>query len=110
MPAATEPDEKEGAGPDPAGRVPAGAQGRAAAVIGVLGAGTMGAGIAQLACRSGARTLLFDPVAPALEAGVQKARAGLEREVERKRLSRADADAAAERLHATADLAELAPW
>jgi len=69
----------------------------------------MGAGIAQLACRSGARTLLFDPVAAALEAGMQKARSGLGREVERKRLSQADADAAAERLQAAADLAELAP-
>jgi 3-hydroxybutyryl-CoA dehydrogenase len=69
----------------------------------------MGAGIAQLACRSGARTLLYDPIAPALESGMSKAREGLEREVERKRLSRADADAASERLVASADLAELAP-
>ena len=37
-----------------------------AAVVGVLGAGTMGAGIAQLACRTGAQTLLFDPVPEAL--------------------------------------------
>src|SRR5579859_2084636 len=103
MPAAMRPDEdEEGAGG-------AGLEGRAAAVIGVLGAGTMGAGIAQLACRSGARTLLFDPIAPALEAGMEKARAGLQREVERKRLSKADADAAAERLQATADIADLAP-
>src|SRR5438132_10519851 len=87
----------------------AGQEGRAAAVIGVLGAGTMGEGIAQLACRSGARTLLFDPIAPALEAGVGKARAGLQREVERKRLSQAAAEAAAGRLQATADLADLAP-
>lgn len=33
---------------------------RPARVIGVVGAGTMGAGIAQLAAQSGARTLLFD--------------------------------------------------
>ena len=33
----------------------------AAQVIGVVGAGTMGAGIAQLACLSGARTLVHDP-------------------------------------------------
>src|ERR1700747_717694 len=103
MPDASQPGEEEKGG----GK--AGPDGQAAAVIGVLGAGTMGAGIAQLACRSGARTLLFDPVAAALEAGMEKARAGLEREVERKRLSRADADAAAERLQATADLAELSP-
>ena len=34
-----------------------------------LGAGTMGAGIAQLACLSGARTLLHDPIPEALERG-----------------------------------------
>ncbi len=42
----------------------AGSAGRtcqAAGVIGVLGAGTMGCGIAQLAARSGAQTLLHDP-------------------------------------------------
>ena len=33
----------------------------AAGTIGVAGAGTMGAGIAQLACLSGARTLVHDP-------------------------------------------------
>ena len=41
-------------------------------VIGVLGAGTMGAGIAQLACQSGARTLLHDPVPEALERGLDR--------------------------------------
>ena len=40
-----------------------------AAIIGVLGAGTMGSGIAQLACRAGARTLLYDPLEQALERG-----------------------------------------
>ena len=42
-----------------------------ASVIGVLGAGTMGAGIAQLACRAGARTLLHDPLAEALQRGAR---------------------------------------
>ena len=45
-------------------------------VIGVLGAGTMGAGIAQLAARAGAETLLYDPIEAALEAGLRKARDG----------------------------------
>src|ERR1700747_2748360 len=103
MPDASQPGEEEKGG----GK--AGPDGQAAAVIGVLGAGTMGAGIAQLACRSGARTLLFDPVAAALESGVPKAVSGGAREVERSRRARADADAPAERLHPTADLAELAP-
>src|SRR6266576_3772349 len=43
-------------------------------VVGVVGAGTMGAGIAQLAAAAGARTLLHDPVPEALERGVQSIR------------------------------------
>jgi len=52
----------------------------APAVIGVLGAGTMGSGIAQLAARAGARTLLHDPIAEALERGLEHARDGLAKE------------------------------
>jgi 3-hydroxyacyl-CoA dehydrogenase len=37
--------------------------------IGVVGAGQMGAGIAQLVARAGIRTLLFDPMPTALERG-----------------------------------------
>ena len=46
-----------------------GLDGRAASVIGVVGAGTMGSGIAQLACKAGARTLLHDPLPEALVRG-----------------------------------------
>jgi 3-hydroxybutyryl-CoA dehydrogenase len=48
-------------------------------VIGVVGAGTMGAGIAQLACAAGARTLLHDPVPEARERGLAQIAEGLER-------------------------------
>ena len=41
-------------------------------VIGVVGAGTMGAGIAQLAAAAGARTLLHDPVPEARERGLDR--------------------------------------
>ena len=78
-------------------------------VIGVLGAGTMGAGIAQLAARSGARTLMYDPVSEALEKGAARAREGLQREAARGRLSDEDARAAGERLMAVSALEELAP-
>src|SRR5579864_1899569 len=87
----------------------AGREGRAATVIGVVGAGTMGAGIAQLACRSGAQTLLHDPIADALQGGVEKVRDGLQREAARGRSSAEEAAAAAERLVAVADLEALAP-
>ena len=61
--------------------------GRAAAVIGVLGAGTMGSGIAQLAARSGARTLLHDPMPAALQKGLERARDGLSKEAAKGKLS-----------------------
>src|ERR1700682_1474235 len=78
-------------------------------VIGVVGAGTMGAGIAQLACRSGARALLHDPVPEALERGVKRVSEGLEKDAARGRLTAAQARAAAKRLRAVDDLAAFAP-
>jgi 3-hydroxybutyryl-CoA dehydrogenase len=81
----------------------------AAAIIGVLGAGTMGAGIAQLACRSGAQALLFDPIPEALGRGIESAHAGLRKEAARGRVSAAEAQAAAERLEPVGDLSALAP-
>jgi 3-hydroxybutyryl-CoA dehydrogenase len=81
----------------------------AAQTIGVVGAGTMGAGIAQLACKSGARTLLHDPFPEALSAGAQKVRAGLEKEAAKGKLSAEDAQAAAARLETVDALEALAP-
>jgi 3-hydroxybutyryl-CoA dehydrogenase len=93
-------DEKAGtAGPD----------GGAAAVIGVLGAGTMGSGIAQLAARSGARTLLHDPIPEALQKGLERARDGLRKEAAKGRISEQQAEQGAERLEAVGSLDELAP-
>jgi 3-hydroxybutyryl-CoA dehydrogenase len=71
---------------------------RPARVIGVVGAGTMGSGIAQLAARSGARTLLHDPLAEALERGAVRARDGLAKEAAKGKLSAEEADAAAARI------------
>jgi 3-hydroxybutyryl-CoA dehydrogenase len=95
-----EEDDRAGAG---------GPKATAAGVIGVLGAGTMGAGIAQLACRAGADTLLFDPIPEALERGLERARQGLKKEAERGRLSAEQAEAASERLRAVENLDGLAP-
>jgi 3-hydroxybutyryl-CoA dehydrogenase len=76
-------------------------------VIGVLGAGTMGAGIAQMAARAGAETLLYDPIEDALEAGLRRARDGHSREASRGRLGAEEAAAASERLHAVSELERL---
>ncbi len=78
-----------------------------AEVIGVAGAGTMGAGIAQLACLSGARTLLHDPAADALERGLERIREQLERGAQRGRWSEADASAAASRLESAPALEDF---
>jgi 3-hydroxybutyryl-CoA dehydrogenase len=61
------------------------------AVLGVVGAGTMGAGIAQLGCAAGIRTILHDPVPEALEAGAGRIETGLAKWVEK---GRAGEDAA----------------
>ncbi len=76
--------------------------------IGVVGAGTMGWGIAQLGCLGGFETLLHDPVPEALEAGAAKLRAALERGVERGRWQPPEADAAAARLIEAPELPALA--
>ncbi|HTA12085.1 MAG TPA: 3-hydroxyacyl-CoA dehydrogenase NAD-binding domain-containing protein [Solirubrobacteraceae bacterium] len=79
-----------------------------ASVIGVLGAGTMGNGIAQLAARSGARTLLYDPFPEALTKGIENARRGLAKEAEKGKLTDEQASDAAERLQPVEDMAALA--
>jgi 3-hydroxybutyryl-CoA dehydrogenase len=77
--------------------------------IGVVGAGTMGSGIAQLACQSGARTLLHDPFPEALERGQELIRGHLERGAERGRWSAEDASAAIARVEAAPRVEDLAP-
>jgi len=86
----------------------AGQRAGAAAVIGVLGAGTMGAGIAQLAARAGGEALLYDPIADALAKGVERAREGLAKEASRGKLSAQEAQAAAQRLAPVPELSALA--
>jgi len=82
---------------------------RAPAVIGVAGAGTMGAGIAQLACTAGARTLLHDPLPDALERGLERIKGHLDRGAKRGRISAEDASAAAKRLEPAPALEDLRP-
>jgi 3-hydroxybutyryl-CoA dehydrogenase len=75
----------------------------------VLGAGTMGAGIAQLAARSGARTILHDPIPEALARGVEKLKDGFHKDAARERLSAEEAQAGIERLEPVGELAAFAP-
>src|SRR5262249_19546369 len=79
------------------------------ACVGVVGAGTMGAGIAQLAVHAGARTLLHDPIPEALEKGAAKIAAMLERLAEKGEISPEGAAAATARVETVDSLDGLAP-
>jgi 3-hydroxybutyryl-CoA dehydrogenase len=68
----------------------------------------MGSGIAQLAARSGARTLLHDPIPEALQQGLQRARDGLAKEAAKGRLSDEQAEQASASLEAVDTLQALA--
>jgi 3-hydroxybutyryl-CoA dehydrogenase len=76
--------------------------------IGIAGAGTMGAGIAQVACLGRYDTYLHDPDPAALAAGEERLRDDLLKGAERKRWSRSEADAASARLRAVRRLEDLA--
>jgi 3-hydroxybutyryl-CoA dehydrogenase len=79
--------------------------------IGVLGAGVMGSGIAQVTATSGYDTVCFDVDERALEAGrehVTSGRYGLERGVERGKLTREQADAALARITFTGSFDDAA--
>jgi 3-hydroxybutyryl-CoA dehydrogenase len=84
-----------------------GLEGRAAGVIGVVGAGTMGSGIAQLACKAGARTLLHDPIPAALERGTGGVLKGLEKEAGKGKLTPEQAREAGGRLEPVQQLEQL---
>lgn len=66
--------------------------------IGVVGAGTMGQGIAQICAQAGYRTILFDINAPVLDKAKLTTETNLTKAVERGKLSEADKAATLERL------------
>jgi 3-hydroxybutyryl-CoA dehydrogenase len=75
--------------------------------IGVVGAGTMGAGIAQVAALAGYETRLHDPVPSALEGGVERLRAALAKGSLKGLWSEDDAEHASDRVGAAKSLADL---
>ncbi len=76
--------------------------------VGVVGAGTMGAGIAQIAALGGYETRLHDPVPAALEDGIERLHAALTKGAQKGRWGEDDAEAASARTGAAASLADLA--
>jgi 3-hydroxybutyryl-CoA dehydrogenase len=76
--------------------------------VGVVGAGTMGHGIAQVAAQAGFAVCLHDAVPAALERGRQAIASGMERLVAKGKLEPAERRAAEARVTACAALEELA--
>jgi len=76
--------------------------------VGVVGAGTMGAGIAQVAAASGCAVSLYDVSVASAERGRARIAESLERQVARGRLTAEERDAALGRLTVVTDLAALA--
>jgi 3-hydroxybutyryl-CoA dehydrogenase len=74
--------------------------------VAVLGAGTMGHGIAQVSAMAGYRVTLSDPQPGAVERGLDHVRANLRKGVERGKVASADADASLARLSPAGSLAE----
>jgi len=75
--------------------------------LGVVGAGLMGSGIAQVAAQAGWTVTMRDVDAPAVERGLDGIRASLGRFVHKGQLSAEDAEAALGRIETTTDLEAL---
>src|SRR5689334_23212552 len=76
--------------------------------IGVIGAGTMGSGIAQVAAAAGLEVRLYDVAEAALQRGLINVQGSLERFARRGRLDQAAVVAAVGRIQPTLELADLA--
>ncbi|KQN37328.1 3-hydroxybutyryl-CoA dehydrogenase [Sphingomonas sp. Leaf407] len=77
--------------------------------VGVIGAGQMGAGIAQVSAQAGYAVLLSDVSVDRAQAGKDGIAKQLARAVSKEKLTQADADAALERITPVGDLAAMAP-
>jgi len=75
--------------------------------VGVVGAGTMGSGIAQIAAAAGFETLLHDISLPLIERGLGLIASGLDKRVEKGRINRSDAGAILARVRGSETLEGL---
>src|SRR5919199_3922911 len=76
--------------------------------LGIVGTGTMGAGIAQVAAQAGCDVWLFDAAPGAVDMAVERIGHGLARGVSRGTLTEEAQAAALGRLHRAAELAAMA--
>jgi 3-hydroxybutyryl-CoA dehydrogenase len=77
--------------------------------VGVIGAGQMGSGIAQVFAQSGFEVMLNDIDADRLEAARAQIAKGLDRLVAKEKLAPAERDAALARIETTTEIAPLGP-
>ncbi|MDQ2700417.1 MAG: 3-hydroxyacyl-CoA dehydrogenase NAD-binding domain-containing protein [Actinomycetota bacterium] len=77
-------------------------------MVAVVGAGTMGAGIAQVAATGGFRVIVFDPAEEMIATVLERIGGSLGRAAERGRMSREDGDAAGARLSVARELDGIA--
>ena len=75
--------------------------------VGVVGAGQMGSGIAEVVAKAGADVVVFEPTEALLGAGRDRITGSLERAASRGKLSEADRDATLARFSFTTNLADL---
>jgi 3-hydroxybutyryl-CoA dehydrogenase len=76
--------------------------------IGVVGAGTMGHGIAQVAATSGHEVMLVDVVPETIDRALAKMRSSMERMVAKEKLTEEALEASLGRISASGNLADLA--
>ena len=76
-------------------------------VVAIIGAGAMGAGIAQVAASGGHRVKLFDVADGAVTTALEKLSAGLDKQVVRGKMSREQADATLSRIEPADNLEAL---
>ncbi|MCC5946872.1 MAG: hypothetical protein JJT89_00315 [Nitriliruptoraceae bacterium] len=76
-------------------------------VVGVVGCGTMGAGIAEVVARNGVPVHFVEQDDAAVEAGYTRIRSSLERQVRRERLTEDERDTILGRIAGSTDLGQL---
>ncbi|WP_454630097.1 3-hydroxybutyryl-CoA dehydrogenase [Bradyrhizobium cenepequi] len=76
--------------------------------VGIIGAGTMGNGIAQVSAAAGLQVVMVDISDAAVQRGLATVGSSLDRLVKKEKLTEADKNAALGRINATTDKAKLA--
>ena len=79
----------------------------AADTVAIVGAGTMGTGVAQVAATAGHKTLIYDTRPGAAKKSVEDIRAGLERRLSRGKITEQELEKLLSRLHPVELIEEL---